>query len=144
MNHRDYIDQAIKVAKRSSHKKFMMGAVVVNRQGEIIANGWQHSGTWRMRELYSTHAELHCLFKLRHMKGQLDDCEIYVAGVARKSGNIVRAAPCIRCATSLFHAGFKHVYFSTPNPISSHIPVVMNNVLELVLSSANCKEYPVP
>jgi len=107
------MEEAIKVAQRSTHKRYMMGCVIVQR-AEIISKGFQHSGTWRMRELFSMHAELHALFNLRHKRGQLSESTVYIAGIARKSGNVVPALPCVCCATALMHAGIYTVRYTSP------------------------------
>lgn len=108
------MEEAIKIAERSTHKRYMMGCVIVQNR-KIIAKGFQHSGTWRMRQLYSMHAELNALFNLRHMRGQLDGSIVYVAGIARKSGNFVAAVPCVCCATAMIHAGIYTVRYTDPS-----------------------------
>jgi deoxycytidylate deaminase len=135
--------EAIAMAQRSAHKKYMMGAVIIDsRHDEVIARGWQHQGTWRMRELYSMHAELHCLFKLRHRRNDLEGCYIYIAGQARVSGNYVEALPCISCATSLMTVGINIVrYTSTKRAINGNY-----SILELSLPDVldELKKYPAP
>lgn len=135
----NFMDEAIKVAERSTHKRYMMGCVIVQRD-EIIAKGFQHSGTWRMRELFSMHAELHALFNLRHKRGQLRGATIYVAGIARKSGNFVPAIPCICCATALIHANILLVHYTDSIDIGNYVErkIFLPDQLD------NLKTYPAP
>ena len=140
-----FTEEAIKVAHRSTHKRYMMGCVIM-RRNEILAKGHQHTGTWRMRELYSMHAELHALFNLRHMRGQLSGSIIYVVGIARKSGNFVPALPCIHCATALMHAGIVNVIYSNGRigtlSHSGNLPSMTEIYLPDELD--NLKTYPAP
>lgn len=138
-------EEAMKIAQRSTHKRYMMGCVIV-RNNEILGKGHQHTGTWRMRELYSMHAELHALFNLRHMRGELGGSLAYIVGIARKSGNFVPALPCVRCATALVHAGIVTVAvsngrigtLSTRGNKPSMDTVYLPEVLDVL------KLYPVP
>lgn len=137
--------EVIRVAQRSTHKRYMMGCVIV-RNGEILGKGHQHTGTWRMRELYSMHAELHALFNLRHMRGELGGSIAYIVGISRKSGNYVSALPCVRCATALVHAGITTIAVSNgriavlsdrgnlPSMDSVYVPDILDNL----------KTYPAP
>lgn len=137
----NYMEEAIKVSERSTHKRYMMGCVVV-QNNEIIAKGFQHSGTWRMRQLFSMHAELHALFNLRHRRGQLDGAIAYVAGIARKSGNFVPAMPCACCATALIHAGILNVRYTDPSgPV---LNMYFENSMYLPEALDGLKTYPMP
>jgi len=106
------INEAIKVARRSTHKKHMTGAVIVSPSDEIVSNGWAHTGSWRMRELYSMHAELHAIYRARHARRILHECQIYVATIARSSGAITSAKPCITCAAALLAVGIDTVHYT--------------------------------
>lgn len=140
-----YTEEAVRIAQRSTHKRYMMGCVII-KNGEIIGKGFQHTGTWRMRELYSMHAELHALFNLRHMRGELTGSIAYIVGIARKSGNFVPALPCIRCGTALVHAGITTIAVSngrtgvmsdkgnSPSMTTIYVPDVLDDL----------KTYPSP
>jgi deoxycytidylate deaminase len=108
-----HIDSAIKIALRSMHKKHLTGCVIVdNPSDSIISNGWSHTGQWRRSGLYSVHAEIHALIRGKHQ--DLTDCTCYIACLAKKSGAITNAQPCLSCATALVGYGITLVHYTIP------------------------------
>jgi deoxycytidylate deaminase len=106
------IEQAIKVAKRSSIRTHKTGAVIVLREN-IVSNGWSHvpSYSYALKSKRSLHAELHALARGRHE--DLSGAICYVATLAGKSGNVCDALPCLDCAIALRAAGISVVFYST-------------------------------
>ena len=105
-----YFEEVIKIANRSSMKRYGTGCVIVKGK-EIISNGWSHKGQ-NLGSLYSLHAELHALARGRHLDLQGTTC--YIATIAKKSGNLTTARPCIRCAIALRTAGVTQVQYTIP------------------------------
>jgi len=108
------IEEAIKIAKRSSTGKYMMGAVIMDRHGNILSNGWSHVPEMRRWPFFSLHAEMHALARGRHL--DLDGKVCYIAAVSKKSGNVTSAMPCLHCAIALLSAGIREVYFTLNKP----------------------------
>lgn len=107
------IDEAIKIAKRSTHAKHQTGCVIVDRQKTpiLISNGWSHKGNWDYGTgLYSVHAEIHALIRARPKN--LHGCVAIIATIARKSGSVTNAAPCLTCAMALIASGIETVYYT--------------------------------
>jgi tRNA(Arg) A34 adenosine deaminase TadA len=96
----------------------MTGAVFVYKN-EIISNGCAHASSFRLRELASIHAEIHCLARSRHLN--LTGAVAYVMTMARKSGNLTFSMPCIVCAIALRSAGIKEAIYTTENGAFSKI-----------------------
>ena len=105
------IDEAIKIASRSMNKKHLTGCVIANGNG-VISNGWAHTGQWRRSNLYSVHAEIHALMRGKHQF--LEGATAHIACVAKKSGNVRNALPCLSCATALIGYGIEHAEYTIP------------------------------
>jgi deoxycytidylate deaminase len=104
------IDDAIKIAGRSSIGKHRTGAIIVNKHGVIISNGWSHVPHYKLHsEKRSLHAELHALARARHIK--IKGTSIVIATLTRSS-NIVNAKPCLDCAIALRAAGLHTAFFT--------------------------------
>ena len=105
----NFLEEAQKIAYRSTHRKHMTGCVIVN-EDKIISNGWSHRGIWNRDKLYSTHAEIHALVRAQYKPSAT---MIYIVTVARKSGKTTNATPCFSCATALIAAGIDYAIYST-------------------------------
>lgn len=103
------IDEAIKIAKRSSCRRFLVGCVLVKDE-EILSSGWAHMSQMKLKEVPSVHAELHALLRARHL--DLTGCTAYIATIAGKSGNITCAKPCLTCYTALKNAGIETIVYT--------------------------------
>lgn len=99
-----------KVTKRSTHKRYQVGAVIVKR-GIVVADGCAHSSCRRLSQLESIHAEIHALARSRHL--DLRGATAYVLTRSRKSGNMTTGLPCLTCAIALRSAGVENVKYST-------------------------------
>lgn len=108
------IHKALKIAERSTHRKHMTGCIIADVSGKtpvIVSQGWSHIGNWDYGTgLYSVHAEIHALIRARPLS--IKGCIAYVGTIARKSGNITNALPCLTCATALVAAGIEDVVYS--------------------------------
>lgn len=103
------MDEVIKVANRSSIRSFKTGAVIWS-YGRIVSNGWSHVPHYKLRSKRSLHAEMHALARARHL--DLEGCDIAIATLSGKSGNIVGAKPCLDCAIALKAAGIRFVHYT--------------------------------
>lgn len=108
------IDEAIKIARRSSTGKYMTGAVII-RKGKILSNGWNHIPNHKHPKLFSLHAEMHALARARHL--DLHGAVVYIAALSRKSGNATLAKPCLNCAIALRAAGIEHFVCTSSNGV---------------------------
>jgi tRNA(Arg) A34 adenosine deaminase TadA len=127
------IEKALaKAAKRSTHKRYQTGCVIVNRRGEIVSDGCAHSSDRTLKELRSIHAEIHALGRARHLN--LEGNVAYVATFARKSRNLVNSAPCFTCAIAMKSAGINEVIFTLNN--DNYKRINLNDSL------SNLKVYP--
>ncbi len=105
------IEEAIKIAKRSSTGKYAMGCVIVDQDHwEVISNGWSHVPNIKEWRLYSLHAELHALVRMR--RNYVKNPVAYIAAISRKSGNYTLAKPCRDCAIALHSAGIFLVQYT--------------------------------
>ena len=125
------MDKAIEVASRSMNKRHLTGCVIAY-EDTIIDWGWAHTGEWRRGMPYSVHAEIHALMRSRHEL--LDGCVAYIACVAKKSGNIRNAMPCLSCATALLGYGIEDVVFTIPGGTDGMY-------LPAAIKTAQLKEY---
>lgn len=105
------LDETIKIAKRSTHKRYLTGAVIFNKQGDVVSKGWSHTGM-KMYNLLSVHAEMHSLWRAKHL--DLNGHSIYIVTIAGKSGNITTGKPCANCAIALRSVGIDKIYYSMP------------------------------
>ena len=130
------IERAIKLAGRSSHQRHRTGAVIAHKD-KILAEGWSHVSSLRLKELYSIHAEIHCLAKARHL--DLENATCYVATLTRVD-HLTMGKPCLTCAVALRAAGIKTVYFTAPYSQQGNTPLVLN--LDLAANLDDLKQYP--
>lgn len=101
----------VKIAKRSTHKRYLTGAIIFDKRGEAVSTGWSHTG-FKMYNMLSVHAEMHSLWRARHL--DLNGFSIYIVTIAGKSGNVTTAKPCINCAIALRSVGIDKIYYSMP------------------------------
>jgi tRNA(Arg) A34 adenosine deaminase TadA len=102
-----------KATKRSTHKKFQTGCVIVNRNGDIVSDGCSHISAFRYNSMHSVHAEIHALARGRYI--DLKDCVAFVQTTARKSGNKTLGMPCLTCAIALKSAGIEVAIYTVDN-----------------------------
>lgn len=105
----DFIEEAVKIARRSDIRKHKTGAVIL-KDAKIVSNGWSHVPHYKLRSKRSLHAEIHALGRARHL--DLKGAVVAIATIASKSGNVVGAKPCLDCAIALHAAGVMHVHYT--------------------------------
>jgi tRNA(Arg) A34 adenosine deaminase TadA len=105
------LQEAIKIANRSSIRKHRTGAIIVSNE-VVVSNGWSHiPATKVLTSCRSLHAELHALARARY-RYNLNGAACYVATLSA-ADNVVNAKPCLQCAIALRAAGVEIVYFTT-------------------------------
>lgn len=67
----------------------------------------------RMYNLLSVHAEMHCLWRAKHL--DLNGCSIYIATISGKSDNLTTGCPCINCAIALRSVGIEKIFYTMPD-----------------------------
>lgn len=145
------IDYALKISERSTHRRHMTGCVIMERRKrEVVSSGWSHMGTWRMRELYSMHAELHALLRARHINFNDGEYVAYIATIARVSGAVTVSKPCFCCANALFNAGIRHVVFTVGyvsdhnTPLDCSVETHSIDLHDQLINQLDLKSYPAP
>lgn len=106
-----FIMRALDLSDRSPQRGFRVGSVLTNGK-TILSEGVNHLSTMRLKQVFSTHAELAALAKARHYN--LRGATIYIANKA-KSGNIRLAKPCVVCAAALSSAGVRYAIYTIDN-----------------------------
>lgn len=108
-----FLDRAACQAARSSmgHRH---GCVIVNKNGEIVSEGYNHVYT-HLYHKYSIHAEVCCLSKMKRNRKTLADCEMYVVriGTDNMGQPLKYSKPCPDCTKAIIKSGIKRVYYST-------------------------------
>ena len=112
----NYIDEALKEAKKSQDiDEVPVGAVIVYNN-QIIARGHNTSNN----DSVSNHAELHALDGAITQLGdwRLNNCEMYVT-----------LEPCPMCAGAILKSRIKKVYIGTPSNIESN-QIILTNIFK--------------
>jgi deoxycytidylate deaminase len=117
-NDRAHLEQALRLARRSTLRKHRLGCVIV-KDGEVVSTGWAHEGGLNLCGLRSTHAEMHALMRARHL--DLTGAVGYVACISARSGKHCLAKPCATCAAELLDRGIWTVHFTVETGISAVI-----------------------
>lgn len=107
----EYLKLAIKYAKRSSIKRYQVGAVI-RYGGAVVSQGWSHRSQIRYSQTpFSCHAELHAINRIPH-RWQLQGATIYIAKIDGKTGNVVSGEPCPICSDIIYKVGIERVVHS--------------------------------
>jgi tRNA(Arg) A34 adenosine deaminase TadA len=96
------------IAARSTLKYHQTGAVIVDAKGKRISVGWSHHILFREGAGWTCHAECHAIE--RALPNLPVGGTIFVATVARKSGNVTSGKPCPKCAYMIKKAGLNVVH----------------------------------
>lgn len=102
---------AFALTRRSTHRKYMMAAVLVDRSGRVFAWGWNHTPGVVMEKVISLHAEHHAI--IRANRARIRGATIIVVGVTKK-GRVIVAKPCEHCEALIQKYGIVRVIYSTP------------------------------
>ena len=101
---------ALKIAQRSSHCIFCIGAVIHDSKGRIISWGWNIQNLGMDLKTFG-HAEAHAL--RRANRTRLRGATIVVAGFTANSGKIITTRPCLKCVTLLHRFGIRQMQYTT-------------------------------
>lgn len=115
VKHQSFLDRAALVATRSSVKTHRHGCVIVNKDGDIISEGYNYYTT-HMEHKWTIHAEVDALMKVKKIKKQiLAECTLYVVRIGTDfMGNPLKySQPCTDCAKAICKSGIKKIFFST-------------------------------
>lgn len=107
------LDRAAHIAQRCNFKRFQVGAVLVDKNGHVLSQGWAHVPETRLTTALSMHAEIHALARAKHVDLRGTFC--FVATISRKSGNRTNSRPCATCAVALRAAGVVAAVYTTGN-----------------------------
>jgi tRNA(Arg) A34 adenosine deaminase TadA len=102
------LETAAYIAARSTLKYHQTGAVICDKHGKLISVGWSHHILYRVDRGWTMHAECHAIE--RAIPDLPYGGTIFVATVARKSGNTTTGKPCPRCDYLIKKAGLNVVH----------------------------------
>lgn len=112
-----FFEIAEKLAQKSNHPKFKLGAVVVDKN-KIIGMGFNKLKTspkslhpWNTR-----HAELDSI--LNCYREDLTGCQIYVFRRG-KDGRIRKSLPCASCQATIRQMGIKRIHYTVDDGYNS-------------------------
>lgn len=97
-------EQAQRQAQRSPMGYYRTGAVLLNRQGEVLAAGCAHPSP--ESGMLSTHAERHCLLQASNIDLRDAICLVYTRS-SRSGGCPQSSRPCLHCAWGLAKRGVR-------------------------------------
>lgn len=115
------LHRAIDIAAKSKYQKHKMGAIITDREGNILSAGYNVKGKTHPKQklfadkagIFSTyllHAEIHAITLLPRTGRKPHS--IYVARITR-SGKIGMARPCPVCMLALKSAGITNIHYTT-------------------------------
>ena len=131
MEHRDYMEQALALAREAAaHGEVPVGCVIV-RHGEIIGRG--RNRREEKQAVYS-HAEMEAMAEANAALGswRLEDCDLYVT-----------LEPCPMCAGAIINARVARVFYGARDEAMGACGGVLNLFMEAVphrpqLVGGNC------
>lgn len=116
-----------KCVDKSEHKQFKVGCVILDKKGNVIAEGYNQKKTHPMQYKYAErnnrekkiylHAEISALVKCR-----AEPHEIIVVRV-KKDGSYGLAKPCPICMSAIMESGIKNIVYSTDEGTFEEIKV---------------------
>ena len=109
------LNVAVQKATELALKSTMLqkhGALIVNKQGDIVGQGYNHM-TDVFSHSWSCHAEIAALLSMGPMIKSCT-CELVMIVVrANASGELKLSTPCEKCKKQIIKFGIKKVYYST-------------------------------
>lgn len=112
----NYFALAKSASLLSTHSKYKMGAVIVNKKPVSVGCNLtkSHPTYANGEESFSIHAEIKAIISCPRSK--LQGAEIWVYR-EDKEGNPAMAKPCLICQKYIIEAGIKKVYYTTEKGI---------------------------
>lgn len=108
----DLLEAVVKTAKRSTIRTFRTGAIVFDKNMNIVSKGCSHIPDGKAaNNKRSNHAEDHALDLISHIKDK-SDLSILIYTLNRKGQKPATSSrPCADCAERLANAGLNEVYY---------------------------------
>jgi deoxycytidylate deaminase len=113
-----FYKKAMYIARKSTMRQ-QHGCVIVYNNKEIVAEGYNHTRNNNMENIYSIHAEMEAIKKLRHVirkkeKNYINKCKLYVVriGSGITDALLKQSSPCPHCAKAIDSIGIQRVCFS--------------------------------
>jgi deoxycytidylate deaminase len=103
-------EEAYKQAKRSTLGSFKTGAVIFNRDFNIVSKGCSHHRAWSPKP--TVHAEEHALKELSGFTGKPN---ILIVTIGRSGNPAWSSKPCVSCATMLCNHYFDDIIWPERN-----------------------------
>lgn len=98
------------------------GCVIVYNDKEIVAEGYNHMRNHSLENMFSIHAEIDAVNKLRQIaktrsKDFIDKCKLYVVRIGKESMDcpMMLSQPCMRCAKAINSVGIPRICYSINN-----------------------------
>ena len=118
MEHRDYMEQALALAREAAaHGEVPVGCVIV-RDGKIIGRGHNRR---EEKQAVSSHAEMEAMAQANEALGswRLEDCDLYVT-----------LEPCPMCAGAILNARVRRVFYGARDRAMGACGGVLNLFME--------------
>ena len=107
-----FLQKAANVAVRSTMLHQHGSVIVDSKTNEIIATGYNQR-TEYLSHLYSRHAEIDALLKIKK-NVDLSNAEMYVVRIGPES-TLKLSAPCVGCTKQILKSGLKNIFYSWSN-----------------------------
>ena len=105
-----FFDLAQKVSKKSEHKQFRMGCVIVYKNKVVSLGINSYKTHTKATTPYKTlHAELDAIISAD--RKELKNCDLYIYREL-SDGTLAIAKPCNYCQVAIFKAGIRQVFYT--------------------------------
>lgn len=113
-----FYKKAMYIARKSTMRQ-QHGCVIVYNNKEIVAEGYNHTRNNTMENIYSIHAEMEAIKKLKQVmrkkdKHYINRCKLYVVRIGKgiTDAMLKQSSPCPHCAKAIDSIGIPRVCFS--------------------------------
>ena len=115
----DIVDKALYISEQSDHKKFKIGAILLNKQGMVLSTGYNQYKTHPMMTRYNRmyckekiylHAELAALIRNKH-----DDPHTLIVARRMRDGDFGLAKPCEICMAAILETTIRRIVYTDRN-----------------------------
>lgn len=105
-----FFDLAQKVSKKSTHRQFHLGSVIV-KKNKVISIGFNQAKTHpKSTHRYNQiHAELDAIISAE--RKELRNCDIYIYR-EQADGRLAISKPCSYCESAILKAGIRRVFYT--------------------------------